>query len=77
MIKPFVALALLLMFMVFTVALHFTLFPYAKHTQNLQYITTLTQLSTPSLSVQYDESHYNTTYPDMPTLGRMDFVYEQ
>ena len=40
-------------------------------------ITTLIQMAPFSLSVNYDESLYNETYPEMQGLGRMDFVYEQ
>ena len=39
-------------------------------------ITSLTHMSPLSLSVSYDESSFNRTYPEMPTLGRMDFLYE-
>ena len=42
----------------------------------LQNITELTHQSKLSLSVAYDESLYNPTYPDMPNLKKMDFVYE-
>lgn len=43
----------------------------------MQTLSQITQGSSLSLSVAYDESVYNTTYPEMPTLGRMDFVYER
>ena len=39
-------------------------------------ITSLTHMSPLSLSVSYDESSFNMTYPEMPTLGKMDFLYE-
>ena len=77
MIKPFVALAFVLTLMILAVGLHFTLFPCAQNIEKLQQFTSFTQISTPSLSIQYDTSKFNTAYPDMPTLGRMDFVYEQ
>jgi hypothetical protein len=34
-------------------------------------------MAKPSLSVSYDASLHNMTYPEMPRLNRMDFVYEQ
>ena len=40
-------------------------------------IISLTHMSPLSLSVSYDESSFNMTYPEMPTLGRMDFLYER
>ena len=63
--------------MVFTMGLHTLLFPYEKTTQSLQTMTTLTHMSSLSASVAYDELAFNATYPDMPTLGRMDFVYDK
>ena len=47
-----------------------------ESTQALQTITELTSQSKLSLSVAYDESSYNPTYPEMPNLKKMDFVYE-
>ncbi len=58
-------------------ALHYVLFPYDKTTQNMHHMTALIHMAPLSLSVGYDESAYNSTYPEMPALGRMDFVYEQ
>lgn len=40
------------------------------------HITSLTHMTPLSLSVSYDESSLNMTYPEMPTLGKMDFLYE-
>ncbi len=34
----------------------------------MQTLTQLTHMSSLSLSVSYDESIYNTTYPEMPAL---------
>ena len=63
--------------MVFSIGLHTLFFPYEKTTQTMRTLTQLTNISSLSLSVAYDESVYNTTYPEMPALGRMDFVYER
>lgn len=76
MIKPFAAFALLLVIMVFSMGLHYILFPYSKNKQTMNHITVLTHMAPISLSVGYDESSYNSTYPDMSALGRMDFIYE-
>jgi len=56
---------------------HTLLYPYEKNKHSMQSITQLTHMAPLSLSVAYDASKYNTTYPEMPTLGRMDFVYER
>lgn len=77
MIKPFAALAVLLVLMVLSIGLHYTLFPYEQATSSRQKMTTLIHMAPLSLSVNYDESLYNQTYPEMQGLGRMDFVYEQ
>ncbi len=63
--------------MVFAMGAHTLLFPYEEKRHSLQTIAKLTHLSSLSYSVAYDESPFNATYPDMPALGRMDFVYEQ
>ena len=63
--------------MVFTVGLHYVLFPYTKTTDTLHNITALIHMSSLSLSIGYDESIYNSTYPEMTALGRMDFIYER
>jgi len=62
--------------MVFSMGLHSLLFPYGKSTKTLHNITALSHMAPLSLSVGYDESVYNSTYPEMTALGRMDFVYE-
>ena len=77
MIKPFVSFVLLLMLMVFAMGAHVLLFPYEKNSHSIQTMAKLTHLSPLSLSVAYDESSFNATYPEMPALGRMDFVYER
>lgn len=53
------------------------LFPYHKNRDALNAITQLTHMAPLSLSVAYDASKHNITYPEMPTLNRMDFVYER
>ncbi|MCW8820809.1 MAG: hypothetical protein OQK45_01165 [Sulfurovum sp.] len=77
MIKPFVAFAVLLVILLFSMSLHYGLFPYSKATKTMQEMTALTHMTHLSLSVGYDESVYNSTYPEMTALGRMDFVYER
>ena len=76
MIKPFVSFLLFLILMVFVMGSHYLLFPYKKTSESMLNITSLTHMSPLSLSVSYDESSFNRTYPEMPTLGRMDFLYE-
>ncbi len=63
--------------MLFAMTLHYVLFPYDKATKTMVQMTALAHMAPLSLSVGYDESTYNSIYPEMPTLGRMDFVYEQ
>lgn len=77
MIKPFVAFALLLILMLFIMGSHYILFPADKATKILRQITVLTYMAPLSLSVAYDESVNNSTYPEMQGLGRMDFIYER
>jgi len=77
LIKTFASLVSLLILMVLTMGVHTYLFPYDDHTRSLQSLTKLTHNSNLSLSVAYDESTLNDTYPEMPALGRMDFVYER
>lgn len=63
--------------MLFIMSSHYLLFPYKKTTEAMLNITSLTHMSKLSLSVSYDESSFNMTYPDMPALGKMDFLYER
>lgn len=62
--------------MVFMMSAHYLLFPYKKTTQTMLNISSLTHMSSLALSVSYDESSVNMTYPEMPALGKMDFLYE-
>lgn len=68
---------LLLLLLLFGMLMHYLLFPYEKQSQKLQHFSTLTNLSKPSFSVRYETTDANHVYPEMPGLGRMDFVYEQ
>ncbi len=43
----------------------------------MQSVSKLTHMTSLSQSVAYSESPLNATYPDMPSLGRIGFVYEQ
>ncbi len=63
--------------MVFVMGSHYLLFPYNKTSESMVNIISLTHMSPLSLSVSYDESSFNMTYPEMPTLGRMDFLHER
>jgi hypothetical protein len=63
--------------MLFSMGMHYLFFPYEKTTKTMQHLTTLIEMTPLSLSVAYHESIYNSTYPEMQGLGRMDFVYEQ
>lgn len=77
MIKPFVAFAFSLILILFIMGSHYLFFPADKAVKTLQQMTALTHMAPLSLSVAYDESIYNSTYPEMHGLGRMDFIYEQ
>jgi hypothetical protein len=77
LIKPFVAFACLLILMLFIMGSHYVLSPTDKAIKVVQQITALTHMAPLSLSVAYDESVYNSTYPEMQGLGRMDFIYER
>ncbi|HEY9129798.1 MAG TPA: hypothetical protein VIN02_08180 [Sulfurovum sp.] len=77
MIKPFLSLIVLLIVMVTSMVFHYIQFPFENSTKSLQYMTKLTDMAPLSLSVAYDESIYNRTYPEMQGLGRMGFIYEQ
>ena len=56
---------------------HMLTYPYDDHSSTLHSLTKLTNYSELSLSLAYDDTVLNATYPEMPTLGRMDFVYER
>ena len=63
--------------MLFIMGAHYILFPSDKAIKMTGYITALTHMAPLSLSVAYDESNDNRTYPEMQGLGRMDFIYER
>jgi hypothetical protein len=63
--------------MLASIACHYLLFPYDRATRSLQNMTQLIHMTPLSLSVAYDESTFNHTYPEMQGLGRMDFIYEK
>jgi len=67
----------LLILMVIALGVHYVLFPYVKTSGSIQTLSTLTYMTSLSYSVAYDETSFNATYPDMPTSGRMDFVYDK
>ncbi len=55
---------------------HLLLYPYGKNSQSLLAITHTTNMARISYSIPYDAYAHNITYPEMPTLSRMDLVYE-
>ena len=63
--------------MILVMITHYLLFPTNKTTNIVQQMTQLTHMAPLSLSVAYDESIYNNSYPEMQGLGRMDFIYER
>ena len=63
--------------MVFAMGAHVFLFPYKETTQSMRTMTELTYMTSLSTSTAYDELAFNATYPEMPTLGRMDFIYDK
>lgn len=77
MIKSFAFLASLLILMVFAMGVHSILFPYDKMSDSMQTLSKFTHMTSLSHSVAYDEASFNAIYPDMPSLGRMDFVYDK
>ncbi|SFV63801.1 hypothetical protein MNB_SV-3-509 [hydrothermal vent metagenome] len=77
MIKPFVFLLFVLSFMVLSMGIHHKLFPYKKISCTLQNISKLTHLTSVSYSLAYDETPFNTTYPEMQSLDRREFVYDK
>jgi len=82
MIKPFFVLVALLMISVATVSTHYLYYDEEISQKMVQHISSVTQLSSPSLSVAYyeprvlfDEEVENPAYPQMLPLNRMDLVY--
>ena len=76
MIKSFLILTLLLITMFITISLHYFQSSTEHKAEALKTLTQLTHDSKLSLSVAYDESYYNPSYPEMPNLKKMDFIYE-
>ncbi len=76
MIKSFLVLNLVLIAMIVSITLHYWQSPKKENIEALQNIIELTHQSKLSLSVAYDESLYNPTYPEMPNLRKMNFIYE-
>ena len=75
--KPFLSLIVLLIVLTTSMVFHYLQFSAEQTTRSLQYMTKLADMAPLSLSIAYDESIYNSTYPEMQGLGRMDFIYEQ
>lgn len=62
--------------MVSSIVIHYCLYPRKERVDSLVKLTKLTHYLKLSLSVAYDETIYKSSYPDMPPLKKMDFVYE-
>lgn len=77
MIKSFIVLISLLLLLSLAMVLHSVSFDYESSSENIRNISELSHVSRLSLSAAYDESVYNQTYPQMPTLERRHFVYEK
>jgi len=72
------------MILVGAVLAHYLSYDEAVSQNILQKISSVTELSSPSLSVAYYEPRilfydkaYNPAYPQMLPLNRMDFIYEK
>jgi hypothetical protein len=76
MIRAFLALVFLGITMVLSVMLHYFTFPKIETAQPLLTLSQLTNQTTLSLSTAYTEKKVNPVYPEMPSLKRMDFIYE-
>ena len=76
MIKPFLVLIFLFFTMILAMTLHTLNFPIQNSINPLLHLNQLTNHSKLSLSTAYSEKQLNPTYPEMPTLRRMDFIYE-
>ena len=63
--------------MVLIMGLHMLSFPYDKMSDSMQTLSKFIHMTSLSHSVAYDEASFNAIYPDMPSLGRMDFVYDK
>ncbi len=63
---------------------HYLSYNRAKSEEILSAVSTLSQISSPSLSVAYYEPRLlifdrvvNPSYPEMTPINRMDFIYEK
>jgi len=82
MIKPFFIVVAFLILSVATVFVHYLSYDDESSQRMAQHISSVTQLSSPSLSVAYYEPrvHFNErvdnpAYPQMLSLNKMDVVY--
>jgi hypothetical protein len=82
--REFYLLSALLLFLVTAVALHATLKRADGVEEEVRKLVRVTNLSSLSLSAAWyeprlrqSERPVNPAYPEMPSLGRMDFVYAQ
>jgi len=82
MIKQFYILIVILSILIISVVWDYMRYDRAYSSRVVSSIGYITGLSSPSLSVSYYEprvlmldSSINTTYPQMMTIDRMDFIY--
>ncbi len=80
--KPFLVMVGVLIFMVFTVSIHYFTFDEKGANDSLSMVVEATQMAQPSWSVSYYEPRMfsssninNISYPEMLSTDRMDFVY--
>jgi hypothetical protein len=59
-----------------SMGLHYSNFSTSQTLNPLRVLSALTKYSELSLSTPYSEKAFNPTYPEMPTLKKMDFIYE-
>ncbi len=84
MLKPFFMLVVVLVLSVMAVIVDYIVYDKEAYKDANRDITSLTNFSTPSLSVAYYEprvlfyeSASNPAYPQMQPINKMDFIYEK
>ncbi len=82
MIKEFIMSASIILLMMSFVFIHYLLNNFNSSMSSLESIVTITNFSSPSLSVSYyeprvllHENMLNPAYPQMQTINKMDFIY--
>ena len=82
MIKPFYMAATLLLLIIMSVGVHYTLGDRKGVSDEINAVAGMARISSPSFSVAYYEHRIggvkeagNIAYPEMAPLDRMDFAY--